>query len=350
VSGGVYHGGESFSAIGTSFEDLNRTRDVVAADVLDAWFDPPPAVIDKVREHLPFLLRASPPIYADGLRCAIAANRRIPVECILTGAGSSDLIFRCLPRIVTPPVLILDPTYGEYEHVFGDAVQKFTLDEADGFRLDCDALMRAIQKGRPGAVILVNPNNPTGRYLPKRDLLRVVDSSGALFVVDEAYIDYIGSTESVECEVAARRNLVVIKSMSKVYALSGARVAYIAANAATIADLAPLIPPWAVSLPAQVAATEALNHSTYYEERYRETRLLRNECIRNACGLEVVDTELNFYLLKARSARTVYAALKRQNIFIREISDGLLRIAIRPRQQNEKILGAVHQIAQKSDI
>src|SRR5438874_8819865 len=72
LSGGTFHGGRFFEAIGAGFETLEREAYVISADVLDAWFDPAPQVIRKVREFIPFLLRTSPPIYAEGLRRAIA--------------------------------------------------------------------------------------------------------------------------------------------------------------------------------------------------------------------------------------------------------------------------------------
>lgn len=79
--------------------------------------------------------------------------------------------------------------------------------------------------------MLVNPNNPTGRLWPKRELLAWLDSVPlrTLVWVDETYIDYAGAEESVEKEADSRPNLIVLKSMSKAYALSGLRVAYLTA-------------------------------------------------------------------------------------------------------------------------
>src|SRR5437764_9404775 len=93
LSAGTFHGGRFFEAIGTDFQTLGREAHVISADVLDAWFDPAPQVIRKVREFIPFLLRTSPPIYAEGLVRAIARTRGLSEDSILTGAGSSDLLF-----------------------------------------------------------------------------------------------------------------------------------------------------------------------------------------------------------------------------------------------------------------
>ena len=89
-----FHGGASFDGIGTGFDDLSRRHDVINADVLDAWFDPAPGVVIALREHLSWLIRTSPPVQASGMVSAIAAARGVPAECLVPGAGSSDLIYR----------------------------------------------------------------------------------------------------------------------------------------------------------------------------------------------------------------------------------------------------------------
>src|SRR6185369_9289782 len=95
--------------------------------------------------------------------------------------------------------------------------------------------------------------------------------------VDETYIEYAGSGESLEQFAAESENVIVCKSMSKVYALSGARVAYLCAGAHQLEGLRAITPPWVVSLPAQVAATVALRDPRYYNGRYDETQVLREQ-------------------------------------------------------------------------
>jgi histidinol-phosphate/aromatic aminotransferase/cobyric acid decarboxylase-like protein len=97
--------------------------------------------------------------------------------------------------------------------------------------------------------------------------------------VDEAYVDYAGQDQSLEREACVRPNLIVLKSMSKVYALSGLRVGYLVAHPATVRALAPWTPPWSVSLPAQVAAIEALADPAYYQQKYLETHALREAAL-----------------------------------------------------------------------
>src|SRR5207253_3508256 len=104
--------------------------------------------------------------------------------------------------------------------------------------------------------------------------------------VDETYVEYAdrdpssrgqrrpGEGESLEAFAAVSENVIVCKSMSKVYALSGARAAYLCAGAHQLEELRAITPPWVVSLPAQVAAVKALEDPQYYDAQYSETRAL----------------------------------------------------------------------------
>src|SRR5262249_43456948 len=143
---------------------------VINADVLDAWFDPSPKVLDALRDHLPWLLRTSPPTGCEGMIRAIARARGVASRSILPGAGSSGLIFLALRQWLTATsrVLILDPMYGEYAHVLervvGCKVDRLQLERQEGYALAPAQLRKAIARGYDW-VILVNPNSPTGQHL-----------------------------------------------------------------------------------------------------------------------------------------------------------------------------------------
>src|SRR6188474_2653130 len=96
VASGCFHGGAFFDAIGPDFQTLERRHEVINADVLDAWFPPAPAVLSALEDHLPWLLRTSPPIWSEGLVDTIASARGLEPECILAGPGSSALIYLAL--------------------------------------------------------------------------------------------------------------------------------------------------------------------------------------------------------------------------------------------------------------
>ncbi|MBI5083810.1 MAG: histidinol-phosphate aminotransferase family protein [Acidobacteria bacterium] len=350
----AYHGGAFFDAIGMDLLHLERAAGIISADVLDAWFDPSPRVLRLLSEHLSFLLRTSPPNHAEGLVAEIALRRGVPEACLLPGSGSSSLLFGCLPRMLPerPRVLTLAPMYTEYGHIAGDlmggSVHHLELLPANGFAIDGEALLSEAIRLRPHAVLLVNPNNPTGRLWPRAGVLQFLDRApqGTLVVVDETYIDYAGVEQSLEREVANRPDLVVVKSMSKVYALSGARVAYMAAHPGRAAALRPWLPPWPVGLLAQAAAMEALRDPAYYQARYAETHGLRTQLRAALRHLQPYPSEANFFLIEPPEPEGTAARLRERGIFLREFPDGplagrYLRVTVKDGAQNERIVEAL---------
>jgi hypothetical protein len=162
------HGGAFFEAIGEDFRHLERARDIISADVLDAWFTPSPDVISALSQYLPSLLRTSPPTACTGMVRAIAQARKIPVECIVAAAGSAELIFLAFREWLDPNsrVLLLDPSYGEYahvtEHIVRCPVDRFPLSPADNYELHLAALGSQLADVAYDLVVIVNPNSPTG--------------------------------------------------------------------------------------------------------------------------------------------------------------------------------------------
>jgi histidinol-phosphate/aromatic aminotransferase/cobyric acid decarboxylase-like protein/GNAT superfamily N-acetyltransferase len=359
-----FHGGAFFDAIGTDFEALERRDTIVNADVLDAWFPPSPTALHSLREHLPWLMRTSPPTQCEGLRRAIARHRGVSEENILPGAGSSALIYLAFRQWLNrnSRVLVLDPMYGEYVHilekVIGCQVDRMVLPRRDRYVVDIEELRARAALGYD-MIVLVNPNNPTGQHIARhklKEVLSCVPGSTRVWV-DEAYIEYVGPDESIERFAAASENTIVCKTMSKVYALSGMRVAYLCGSIRQLSGLVPITPPWAVSLPAQVAAVKALGDSTYYQDRYRETRKLRQQLIEGLRGIgirEIVAGQANFVMFHLEpdqpSAATVLSEARRRGVFLRDASPmgcelGLraLRLTVKDEEANKRILATLER-------
>jgi histidinol-phosphate/aromatic aminotransferase/cobyric acid decarboxylase-like protein/GNAT superfamily N-acetyltransferase len=353
-----FHGGAFFDAVGAKFDALERSRVIINADVLDAWFPPSPKVLAALQEHLPWLLRTSPPTGGEGLIEAIAQARGVTPENILPGAGSSDLIFRALRHWLTPSshALILDPTYGEYAHVLecviGCTVDRLTLARRNNYAVDL-ARLEAAFADNYDLIVVVNPNSPTGRHIARVELERIVGRAPARtrVWVDETYIEYAGVGQSLEEFAARSENVIVCKSMSKVYALSGARAAYLCAGPHQLEPLRAITPPWVVSLPAQVAAVRALQDPDYYAVRYAETAALRKELAEQLrlLGLEIVPGVANFILCHLPPAGPDAAAVvkrcREQNVFLRDaaamslqLGSHALRIAVKEAPTNQRMV------------
>jgi histidinol-phosphate/aromatic aminotransferase/cobyric acid decarboxylase-like protein/N-acyl-L-homoserine lactone synthetase len=357
------HGGAFFKALGDEFDRLELKDKIINADVLDAWFDPAPEVAEAVRSELPWILRTSPPTGCDGLLRAISRARGVPVASLVPGAGSSALIFTAFQRWLTRDsrVLILDPMYGEYahvlEHVVGSRVDRLALEAEDEFRVDLDRLAEAASRGYD-LVVLVNPNNPTGKQIPPEQLRRVLEKlpRTTRVWIDETYADYAGPGQTLEAFAASSDNVVICKSLSKVFALSGARAAYLCGPAAVAADLRPITPPWAVSLPAQVAAVAALKCPAYYTQKHAQTHVLRTSLAASLgeLGWEVFDGVINSILCRlpedGPGAAELVAACRQRGVFIRDcasvsplLSGRWVRVAVKDESTNARVVECLRQ-------
>ncbi len=350
------HGGDSFQAIGEDLQSLDRREEIISADVLDAWFPPSPRVIEALTKHLPWLLETSPPISASGLVRAISRARGIPEEALLVGAGSSEFIYFAFPTFLNKNsrVLVLDPMYGEYAFICEERihcmVDRFRVEESDGFTFNAEKFEEQARTNYD-LIVLVNPNNPTGTYIPF-DLLeplltKIPDST--IVWIDEAYIDYVPGSKSLEAFAARSSNVLVSKTLSKAYALSGARVAYLVGPPQLQATIRKWTPPWNISLPAQLAAIETFKNPDYYAARHGETQTLRIELLEGLSkipGIAVISGQTNFLLCKLSSMdlQDFLSACHAGGLYLRDVSTmgsvsrNLFRISVKDRDTNKRMV------------
>ena len=358
-----YHGGASWDESGF---DFSLRDSLIVADVLDSPFPPCPEALEVISNQLERCCQESPPTHSEELIETISSVRGILSQNILVSSGSSSLMFSCLPRLLDQDskVLILSPMYGEYEHilkhVIGCEITIFPLYADDGFVIDSESLV-SISRSHD-AIILVNPNSPTGVY---SDIIHQVVSeinnpdikSECKFIwVDETYIDYIEDAESLEPLVSKFPNLLVCKSMSKCYALSGLRVAYLSSQKADF--LKRYIPPWSVSLPAQLAAISALNNPEYYLQQYQIIHQEREKLSKQLTeiGFKVYPGVANFLLTTLPencnfTSSSFIALCREKGLFVRDaqnmgvtLTDKSVRFAIRSPKENSAMFNLIRGI------
>ena len=260
-------------------------------------------------------------------------------------------------------VLILDPTYGEYSHVCERVIQcevtYFQLYRKNNFQVDIDALVKMLISQTYDMVVMVNPNSPTGQYLDRQALINAIEnvSNDTLFWIDETYIKYVGSDFSHEEFSTKMDNVIVCKSMSKVYALSGLRVAYLSAAAHIVEQLRLISPPWSVSLPGQIAAIYALSDPEYYQKKYQQTKdsakFLYQELVKLGC--DVVPGVANFLLMflptdgitaaefveKAQAKGVYLRNAENMGIYLNQYA---VRVDVKSPEDNRKMLYIIKQL------
>lgn len=339
------HGGAQFEVLGDDLSRLELCGRVVPADVLDAWFDPAPGVLDVLRKYVAWSCRTSPPASPSGLEKRIALAEGVPSECVVIGAGSSELIYRALTRWLSASsrAFVLDPTYSEYRHVCSHIV---------GCRVESDSSLTQL-KGAYDLIVIVNPNNPTSELFSVNDIestMMHLTPTGIVWV-DEAYMPYVQQGRSAKLDAVSDPRILVCQSLSKSLALSGMRVAYLVAHPQTAVGLRSVAPPWIVGTATTLAVTAALEDAAYYLDRYSQTRDLRaglaQELSRTAAG-KVTEGAANWLCINLHvPAACVVDQCRRFGVFVRDGSGmftsppvGFVRVAVRSQSENRQITAA----------
>ncbi|HEY6010990.1 MAG TPA: aminotransferase class I/II-fold pyridoxal phosphate-dependent enzyme, partial [Nitrospirota bacterium] len=202
---------------------------------------------------------------------------------------------------------------------------------------------------------LCNPNNPTGQLLAKSDVMRIATAARKLkcrLVVDEAFIDFCAGNSVIDM-VRTNPFLIVLRSMTKFYALPGLRLGYGVFHRSLAGAVRSWKKPWtvnALALKAGVAALDDVAHRRATDKMIAAEKAFIEPALAKA-GIEFVPTSANYYLLKFGNARKAVAELEQRRILVRDCSNfrgmgqSYVRIAVRTRKENRilmKELAAIH--------
>ncbi|HLH26496.1 MAG TPA: histidinol-phosphate transaminase [Chloroflexota bacterium] len=288
------------------------------------------------------------------LRTALAAGLNVAPERLVVGNGSAELIWLLALAYIErgQRALVVGPTFAEYARaarLMGARVAEYRASAADGFRLDVAALCRVITATRPRLTFLCNPNNPTGVYLGRADVERLLAVVPGLLVLDEAYAGFVPEPWDVRPLLTDGR-LVVLRSLTKDHALAGLRLGYALAAPAVARALQWAQPPWSVNAVAQAAGLAALaagDHVTRGRALAREATAYLAKGLR-ALGLEALPSAANFFLVAVPDGSEVASALRAAGIYVRDCASfglpGYLRLAARPLAECDALLAALERV------
>jgi histidinol-phosphate aminotransferase len=344
----VSHGGIDYAELANLGISADQVLDF---SVSTNPFGPPPGLREALSE-------ASLDRYPDSgsleLRLSLAKKLGISAKNLIIGSGSTELIRMAATAFFGQhdTVVILKPTYGEYElacRIAGADVIHQPLSEEQGFQINLTQLLDLIQRRRPRGIFLCNPNNPTGQYLSQNQVEQIVEAAkDSLVILDEAYIAFTENTWS-SLDLIRRDNVVILRSMTKDYALAGLRLGYAAAAGSIIPVLEKVKPPWNVSSMAQIAGIYALKSESYLEKSCYRIKDCRKYLVGNLTnlGFTVLPSEANFFLVKVSDAAGLRQALLGKGILVRDCTSfGLpqyIRLAARPEEECRKLIAAVKE-------
>lgn len=305
-----------------------------------------------------------PDLQSSELRQALAQFHGVEEKQVLAGAGSTEFIY-AVPRVLKiQTALVVTPAFSEYENALENSGEKcqiyfFETKEEDGFELNVEGLILALTQGYD-ALYLCNPNNPTGILTEKKDLLRILaltERQRVWFFLDEAFIDFLPE-ESLMDEARSASRLIILRSLTKFFALPGLRVGYLVSSPEVIQNISQNQEPWRINALAQLAAVESLRDKAYVtrtKEWIRQERKSLTQGLRGIPGFIPYPSAANYLLVQLHPSLNLTAAELREKLIPRGIlirdcnsfhhlGPYFFRIAVRSKKENQALLKALRQV------
>jgi threonine-phosphate decarboxylase len=283
-------------------------------------------------------LASYPDDEAAAVRRLIAERCSCGEDSLLVTNGSNEAIYLLASYMSGAAAAVLEPCYGEYERAllaYGAGVHHIfdfcDLTEEDKY------------------VWLCNPCNPTGEYTEAAALAEIfAEYPDKKFIIDEAYRDFMyGGQKQLDAREFA--NVIVLRSLTKIYHLCGARIGYVLAAPAVIEKLKSRQPTWSVNAPAQAAALAFMKDTEFPEQTrsYYRAEMPRFIGALRELGCDICDTAVNFFIMRADDDEKLIRFLLGRGIAVRHTRnfpglDGkFVRIAARTREENDIFIDAM---------
>lgn len=338
------HGGDVYDAQIQLDFSANTNPYGTPRAVLDAMS----AVLTQVHQY--------PDPYCRRLVAAIADFEALPKDWILCGNGAAELIYAYCEALRPRRAMELAPTFSEYSQALkrvGCEIERYTLKQQEHFTLTEDFLP-VLEESCPEVLLLCNPNNPTGQQIGRpllEKILKRCDRQGTHLFVDECFLDLSDGGESMKTALAEHPNLFILKAFTKSYGMAGVRLGYcLCADGALLERMSQALQPWNVSTLAQAAGAAALGEREFLQKTRalirQERQFLQSRL--EALGFWVCPSGANYLLFRGRE--DLHLRLRERGIAIRScenyhgLGPGWYRIAVRQREENERLIGAIKEV------
>lgn len=260
--------------------------------------------------------------YSSDLIKAIAQKHQLKEDNVLISAGSTELLDLQARYfgVAKGSFVISAPTYGYWSKAATDAgYNKITVPLTADKKQDLNSILSAIRPDT-NMLYLCNPNNPTGTLIPDKELTDFITEATKKLtvVIDEAYLDYTDQPSAARL-VSNNRNLVIIKTFSKIYALAGARIGYMLAHEDTVTKIS-ASKTWAngdISLASRVAAMASLKDTAFTESCAKQNSTIRSSSIQKLekLGLPCIPSHSNFiYFSLENYGKDYFEILKQHHV------------------------------------
>lgn len=348
------HGGDLRAVAGLVGVDYRALLDF---SVNTNPFGPPAAVLDLLKAPRPDVTRY-PELQAESLLAALADHLGITPGGLFAGNGSAELLYWLCARLKPAHVLTLGPSFADYRRAAegaGAKVSEVILDVENDFAFERRRVDEAL--GDVDLAVIGRPNNPTGTLIDRNALRETIVAHGrTVWLIDEAFIDFTDDGESLIDVVNDHKNLLILRSLTKIYAIPDVRLGYLVGQPALIAELAPARAPWPLSQDQIEIGKAALSEPGFAASsrlRLAEERARLFEGLRAMPGLRPYPGAANFILIRIENdfltGTKLLLALARHGILIRDCASftGLgqnhIRVAVKDRDANQTLLSKLKE-------
>ena len=329
-----------------------RIADLVKLNTNESPLGPSPRVLEAIRAEAADSLRLYPDPQASALCATLATYHKVRPEQVFVGNGSDEVLAHAFAALLKhdAPLLFPDITYSFYPvycRLFGIAY--------DAVPLDPTMRIQIADYRRPaGAIIIPNPNAPTGAALSRAEVATLLtDHPDAPVVIDEAYVDF--GAETAIPLVATYKNLLVVQTMSKSRALAGLRVGYAIGDADLVEALTRVkdsFNSYPLGRPAQAGAIASIEDDAYFQQSRARVIEGRERLTRglSRLGFDVLPSSANFVFARhpAHEGAALAAALRQRAVIVRHFSapriSDHLRITVGTDAQIERLMSACSEI------
>jgi histidinol-phosphate aminotransferase len=314
---------------------------------------PPPGYLEEVGRRIQGLeLNRYPDRPHRRLREALAARVGLTADRVWAANGSNEILLQLLQAYGGPDRLALSvrPGYSMYPELCRTALTPaVTVDLDDRFRLSASVAATAVAEHDPDLILLPSPNNPVGTSVDLDAVRALHDTSRALVVVDEAYVEFAPSGSSAVGLLDELPRLVVVRTFSKAFRLAGLRLGYLLAAPWVVDDVQKVRLPYHLDAVKQVAGLVAIEQEAAFLEHRERVAAERDRvaaALRRTSGVEVFDSAANFLLLRT-AVPDLFQRLLDRGVLVRDFStlprlEGCVRVTIGTATENDAFLAALH--------
>jgi histidinol-phosphate aminotransferase len=285
---------------------------------------------------------------AKELKKLVSMELRLRTENIMHGNGSDELIYYLITTF-GGPVLYPIPTfsmYGIISQALGEKRIAIPLDKE--FDLELEKILKAIKKEKPKLIFLSSPNNPTGNCFSSDRILKIIEVSNGIVVVDEAYQPF-ASDKGFMPMLKDYKNLVIMRTLSKI-GLAGLRVGFLIADGEIINEVNKVRLPFNLNSLSQAVAVKVLKNKkalkSYTKSIISERGRLFSE-IAKIKGIKPYPSEANFILFRVKEPDKIYKRLLKRGILVRNMNgvvNNCLRVTVGTPEENRIFLNAIKEV------